>query len=223
MAQDRLALRSDGSEFAKGLEAELAAEGWSVLAFERSQELAGLLDDRCAAVIVVNPHLRLAKAVRSEMRITGGRTSRMPMIAALSEKEAAAETDVLRCFDDFVIKPTGAAEVGARIAVDRARRGGEGEVIACGELTINLDARQVHCSGLPVVLTFKEYELLKELASRKGKVQSRQELLRNVWGYDYYGGTRTVDVHIRRLRAKIEGSGRYIETVRGVGYRFTSE
>ncbi len=223
MVQDKLALRTDGSGFARGLETEFVEKGWTVLAFEGSPELAGLLDDRCAAVIIVNPHLRLAKAARAEMRRAGGRTSRVPMIAALSDRGAAAETDVLRCFDDFVMKPTGAAEIEARIAVDRARRGGEGEVIVSGELAINLDAHQVHCSGLPVDLTLKEYELLKELASRKGKVQSRQELLRNIWGYDYYGGTRTVDVHVRRLRAKLEGSGRYIETVRGVGYRFTCE
>jgi DNA-binding response OmpR family regulator len=75
--------------------------------------------------------------------------------------------------------------------------------------------------GSPVELTYKEFELLRFLASRPGKVFTREVLLRQVWGYDYFGGARTVDVHIRRIRSKIERGGRtYIRTVRGVGYVF---
>ena len=75
-----------------------------------------------------------------------------------------------------------------------------------------------------VELTFKEYELLKFLASNRGRVYTREALLNKVWGYDYYGGDRTVDVHVRRLRSKIEDSKRtFIETVRNIGYRFIKE
>jgi DNA-binding response OmpR family regulator len=81
----------------------------------------------------------------------------------------------------------------------------------------------VHIAGRPVELTFKEYELLRFLAVNRDRVFSREALLNNVWGYDFYGGARTVDVHIRRLRSKIEeGHLTFIETVRNVGYRFRS-
>ena len=90
-----------------------------------------------------------------------------------------------------------------------------------GSLVIDFERYEVHVSGQPVDLTYKEFELLKFLATHSGKPFTREVLLDKVWGYDYYGGTRTVDVHIRRLRAKIEsGGGSYIETVRNVGYKF---
>jgi two-component system alkaline phosphatase synthesis response regulator PhoP len=79
----------------------------------------------------------------------------------------------------------------------------------------------VHVSGRPVELTYKEYELLRYLAQNQGRVVTRETLLSRVWGYDFYGGARTVDVHIRRLRSKIEDRhNTFVETVRNVGYRF---
>ena len=93
-----------------------------------------------------------------------------------------------------------------------------------GELAIDFERYEVHVKGAPVELTCKEFELLKFLATHPGRVFSREALLNKVWGYDFYGGTRTVDVHIRRLRAKIEpGDLHYIETIRNVGYKFLSE
>lgn len=92
-----------------------------------------------------------------------------------------------------------------------------------GGLAIDFQRYEVHVSGAPVDLTYKEFELLKFLATHPGTVFSREALLDKVWGYDYYGGTRTVDVHIRRLRSKIEtGRAVYIETVRNVGYKFVT-
>jgi DNA-binding response OmpR family regulator len=88
-------------------------------------------------------------------------------------------------------------------------------------LVIDFERYEVHVKGEPVDVTYKEFELLKFLATHPGKAFTREALLDKVWGYDYYGGTRTVDVHIRRLRSKIEvGSAAYIETVRNVGYKF---
>ena len=90
-----------------------------------------------------------------------------------------------------------------------------------GDLVIDFERYEVHVRGVPVDLTYKEFELLKFLALHPGKPFTREVLLDKVWGYDYYGGTRTVDVHIRRLRAKIETRGvAYIDTVRNVGYKF---
>ena len=89
---------------------------------------------------------------------------------------------------------------------------------------IDLAKREVTVDGKLVELTFKEYELLKFLASNRGRVYTREALLNRVWGYDYYGGDRTIDVHVRRLRSKIEDSKHsFIETVRNISYRFKKD
>ena len=93
-----------------------------------------------------------------------------------------------------------------------------------GALAVDFERYEVRVGGEPVDLTYKEFELLKFLATHPGRVFSREVLLDKVWGYDYYGGTRTVDVHVRRLRSKIETGGDiYIQTVRNVGYKFAAE
>ena len=91
-----------------------------------------------------------------------------------------------------------------------------------GDLQIDLDRYEVSLEGKRVLLTYKEYQMLVLLASNPGKVYSRENLLSQVWGYDYFGGTRTVDVHVRRLRSKIENANHsFIETIWNVGYRFS--
>ena len=97
----------------------------------------------------------------------------------------------------------------------------DSNLIKCGDLVIDLAKYEATLSNKAVMLTFKEYELLKFLAGNPGRVFTREALLNRVWGYDYYGGDRTVDVHVRRLRSKIGGLGQdFIETVRNIGYRF---
>jgi DNA-binding response OmpR family regulator len=99
--------------------------------------------------------------------------------------------------------------------------GGEGgAVLRRGGVVIDLERYTVTVDGDVVDLTYKEYELLAFLAGSPGRPFTREALLDRVWGYDYYGGARTVDVHVRRIRSKIEGRRQYIETVRNVGYRF---
>lgn len=125
--------------------------------------------------------------------------------------------------DDFVVKPWEASEVAARIKRILRQKGGmdSEDIIRCGDLVIDSDKCEVSLGGKPIILTFKEYQLLKFLASNKGKVFTRDVLLDKVWGWDYYGGDRTVDVHIRRLRSKIEDSTHtFIDTVRNIGYKF---
>ena len=98
---------------------------------------------------------------------------------------------------------------------------GSEQVIRAGELNIDPDTYAAKLKGRPLDLTYKEFELLKFLAQHPGRVFTRDQLLREVWGYDYFGGTRTVDVHVRRLRAKLgEEHASLISTVRSVGYRF---
>ena len=95
------------------------------------------------------------------------------------------------------------------------------QIIRVGDLVIDQDRYEVTVAGKKVILTFKEYQLLCLLAANPGRVYTRETLLSRVWQYDYFGGTRTVDVHIRRLRSKVEDASHlFIETVRNVGYRF---
>ena len=126
-------------------------------------------------------------------------------------------------FDDFLIGPAPSTELDARLKhlFFRTGRGTRPELIEYGPLALNLETYQAVCAGRPLDLTYMEYELLKFLAAHPGKVFTRETLLSRVWGYDYYGGARTVDVHIRRLRAKLgEEHANLISTVRSVGYRF---
>jgi DNA-binding response OmpR family regulator len=126
-------------------------------------------------------------------------------------------------FDDFCLAPFQPRELEARIAhlFWRTGRGTRPELVEYGPLVLNLETYQAAIGGRPLDLTYMEYELLKFLATHPGKVFTRETLLSRVWGYEYYGGARTVDVHIRRLRAKLgEEQANLISTVRSVGYRF---
>jgi two-component system alkaline phosphatase synthesis response regulator PhoP len=125
--------------------------------------------------------------------------------------------------DDFITSPYDGRELvlRAKRLLSKARNIYGGELIKCDGLSIDLARCEVTLEGKIIELTFKEYELLKFLASHRGRVYSREALLNQVWGYDYYGGDRTVDVHVRRLRSKIEDAKHtFIETVRNIGYRF---
>jgi DNA-binding response OmpR family regulator len=123
--------------------------------------------------------------------------------------------------EDLVFPGAPEAELRLRLGLLRRRHGGgAGSVIHLGPLALDTDTYRVTAAGRALDLTFKEFELLRYLAARPGRVSTRPALLREVWGFDFYGGTRTVDVHIRRLRAKLGPEHEHlIETVRGVGYR----
>ncbi len=126
-------------------------------------------------------------------------------------------------FDDFCLTPFHPMELEARLKhlFWRAGEGVRPELVEHSELVLNLETYQATIGGQPLDLTYMEYELLKFLAQNPGKVFTREILLSRVWGYEYYGGARTVDVHIRRLRAKLgEEHANLIQTVRSVGYRF---
>jgi DNA-binding response OmpR family regulator len=126
-------------------------------------------------------------------------------------------------FDDFCLTPFHPVELEARLK-HLFVRGGEGvrpDMVEYSGLVLNLETYQASIAGRPLDLTYMEYELLKFLAQNPGKVFTREMLLSRVWGYEYYGGARTVDVHVRRLRAKLgEEHANLIQTVRSVGYRF---
>ncbi len=145
-----------------------------------------------------------------------------PVIAAVSADHLLAPDLALKV-DDFIVVPWRLGELALRIRrrLERPGPADEPGVIRVEDLVIDSNRYDVFLAGKPVLLTFKEYELLKLLASTPGRVYTREALLEQVWGYQYFGGTRTVDVHIRRLRSKIEDATHtFIDTVWNVGYRF---
>jgi two-component system alkaline phosphatase synthesis response regulator PhoP len=156
-------------------------------------------------------------------RARKGRT--LPMIA-LVPADVIERVDSRLDVDDFAVAPYDFNELNLRIQRLLARKDGDGgaEQIKSDGLLIDLATCEVVVNGAIVELTFKEYELLKLLAGNKGRVFTREALLNSIWGYDYYGGDRTVDVHVRRLRSKIEDANHsFIETVRNIGYRFVRD
>jgi DNA-binding response OmpR family regulator len=162
------------------------------------------------------PVLELCERLEQDVEL-----SEVPRVVALDAGHLSAGTGVVEGHE-LIVRPFSCVELGIRIA--RARQqieGVDGDVLRVGGIELNLANYQVSVDGRPVNFTFMEYELLKFLATHPGRVFSREALLSRVWGYDYYGGERTVDVHIRRLRAKLgpDSAGR-IQTVRSVGYRF---
>ena len=129
--------------------------------------------------------------------------------------------------DDYLVKPFSPRELVLRIRAILRRVQGRGEAedaqIVAGPLAIDPVGCQVQLDSNPIELTAIEFKLLTTLAQRRGRVQSREELLKVVWGYEYVGYRRTVDTHIRRLREKLGSAAEMVETVRGMGYRFRRE
>ena len=123
--------------------------------------------------------------------------------------------------DDYVSKPFGMMEMVSRVkaVLRRYKQDDKQGRLTAGELVMEIDKHRVLVGGQEVILTFKEFELLHKLLERPGQVFTREQLLTDIWGYDFAGETRTVDVHVRTLRLKLGKAGSLIETVRGVGYR----
>lgn len=148
----------------------------------------------------------------------------VPIIAAVTVN-AIARLDMGDGFDDFVLCPYVPPELYARLRRAEYRKSEfeHDERMKIGDLVIDLAAHEVSVEGGTVELTHQEFALLKFLATHRGRVFTRDQLLQRVWGVDYYGGSRTVDIHVRRLRAKLGHASRPIETVRGVGYKLRAQ
>ncbi|WP_205697697.1 response regulator transcription factor [Conexibacter sp. SYSU D00693] len=148
----------------------------------------------------------------------------VPVLVAVDDEDL--ESGAVHEGHELVVLPIRPVELRARIARARRRVTGvtDDEVVRVGSLEVNLATYQVAVDGKPVDFTYLEYELLKFLVTHPGRVFSREALLSRVWGFDYYGGARTVDVHVRRVRAKLGTEhAQRIKTVRSVGYLFEGE
>src|SRR5215469_10400231 len=176
-----------------------------------------------AAAVLVDARRDLARA-RELCRLLRGTGLEVPLLAVLTEGGLAAVTADWGT-DDVILNTAGPAEVEARLRLAVGRQASAApaapDEIRSGDLAIDEATYSARLRTRALDLTFKEFELLKFLAQHPGRVFTRAHLLQEVWGYDYFGGTRTVDVHVRRLRAKLGAEHEaLIGTVRNVGYRF---
>ena len=177
-----------------------------------------------ADVTIVDARRDLA-AARSLCRILDSTGHPAPVLLVTTEGGLAAVSSDWGV-DDIVLSGAGPAEVDARVrlAIGRAEVGSSSSstTVDTSGITIDESSYSAKVRGKPLDLTFKEFQLLHFLASHPSRVFTREQLLSEVWGYDYFGGTRTVDVHVRRLRAKLGDHDHLIGTVRNVGYRFNA-
>ena len=186
----------------------------------------GGLDEAALALqppqcIVVEAGDEMARAQRAIQKLRDdGPLVEVPVLIALPVARLPA-LDFSIGFDDFVLMPIVPAELYARLRqLDwKAATFGSDEVIKIDDLVIDIAGYEAKISGRRIDLTHQEFELLRYLAQHRGRVFTRQALLERAWGYQYAGGTRTVDIHVRRLRSKLGAAGELIETVRNVGYK----
>jgi len=215
----------DDPDIAESVRYNLESEGFSaIVAATGEQGLRLALDTQNPPMVIVLDlmlpgmnGMDLCRRLRRE-----NQTRRTPIImltAKTSEADRIAGLDLGA--DDYIAKPFSVRELMARVrAVLRRVEEEAAERYEDGRLTIDFADVRASCEDTNVKLTNKEFLLLSALAKKRGRVVTRQQLLDQVWGYSYYGDARTLDVHIRRLRQKLDACGDCIETVVGVGYRF---
>jgi DNA-binding response OmpR family regulator len=218
----------DDSDIAESLVYNLKREGYRTVVAESGEKgLRIALDGRSAPSLILldlmlpgMTGMELCRRLRREEA-----TEKVPIImltakAAEIDKVAGLELGA----DDYIVKPFSTKEVIARVrAVLRRIEKEAPPKYEDDRLTVDFRDMRVACRGREVKLTRKEFALLAYMINSLGRVATRQQLLDNVWGYNYFGDTRTLDVHIRRLRQKLDGCSEAIETVVGVGYRFSGQ
>ena len=198
----------------------LETSGFTGSVAQNLPELKSLALDIGSGLILVN--LALIPTDEQHDLLQHCKDSQIPVISIIAPNHNHA-IDPFLAVEDFIFHPPSDTELKARVNRALWKNGSwdSTQIIRVGDLTIDQERYDITVDGRRVILTFKEYQLLCLLATNEGRVHTREQLLRRIWGYDYFGGTRTVDVHIRRLRSKLEDAGHlFIETVRNVGYRF---
>jgi len=223
--QQTILIIEDDADIAESLHYNLKREGFRCVVAESGEKgLRLALDAKTPPSLILldlmlpgMSGMELCRRLRRE-----GLTENTPIVMLTAK---AAEGDTILGLetgaDDYIVKPFSIKEVVARLrAVLRRVQKESPPTYGDEKLAVNFPDMRVSCSDQPVKLTRKEFALLEHLIQNSGRVASRQQLLDNVWGYSYFGDTRTLDVHIRRLRQKLDLCGGCIETVVGVGYRF---
>lgn len=196
--------------------------GMEVAGFEEAASLFAALRERTPQLVILDIMLPGEDGMQVLGKLRADpMTRRLPVMMVTAKN---AEIEVVRGLDlgadDYMTKPFGIMELISRVRalLRRSEPAAGGETLQAGGLRIETESRQCYVEGQPVTLTYKEYELLECLMRNAGIVMKRETLLERIWGYDYEGGTRTLDAHIKTLRRKLGPGGQCIETVRNVGY-----
>ena len=217
----------DEPDIRKTLEYNLSREGYEVSVCGTLQEAKKLLEPSLSLLVLDlmlpdGSGLDLCREIKKNSLL-----SNIPIIILTAKDD---EVDRVVGFelgaDDYVTKPFSVRELILRIkAVLKRGEVSKPELVEVerqfGDLSIDVDSHEVHVNSELVVLTALEFKLLKQLVDRRGRVQSRDQLLSDVWGYSSEVTTRTVDTHIKRLREKLGPMGKYVQTIRGIGYKFS--
>lgn len=221
--EKKLLIVTETDKGIKGLYSELIRNGFGCSMTHAQNGVIEQVIEEAPDLVVLEIDRRANSSAIWELVQKIKRAKPLPVIA-LVNKETLGNLDAnLKSMDDFLLKPGDSSELLLRVKRLLKNTGStdNSELIECGDLVIDLASCEVTLNGRLIELTFKEYELLRFLAGHPGRVYTRDSLLSKVWGYDYFGGDRTVDVHIRRLRSKIEDATHtFIETARNIGYRF---
>lgn len=227
-----IAIVEDESNIVELIKYNLDREGYRTISANNGRKGLELIKQELPDLVILDlmlpelDGLSVCKQLRSDAQ-----TKSIPIIILTAKSEEADRVLGLEMgADDYVTKPFSPRELVARVRAVLRRSGAadeeEPEVIENGVIRIDLRQHIVKVRGVEVELTPKEFDFLKLLLLNPGRAFTREFLLEHLWGYEYFGDTRTVDVHVRRLRQKIEedpANPEYLETVRGVGYRFRGE
>ena len=223
----KILIIEDEPDIRKNLEYNLSREGYSVLTAASIAEAEQLIYSNNLSLILLDlmlpdgSGLDLCKKMKSDPDVQN-----LPIIILTAKDD---EVDKVVGFelgaDDYVTKPFSVRELILRIKAVLKRGENKKDIVEIdrqfGDLKIDIDSHEVFVDGELVNLTALEFKLLIQLVDRRGRVQSREQLLADVWGYSAEVTTRTVDTHIKRLREKLGSMGKYVQTIRGVGYKFS--
>lgn len=223
----KILIIEDEPDIRKNLEYNLSREGYSVLTAASIAEAEQLIYSNNLSLILLDlmlpdgSGLELCKKMKSDPDVQN-----LPIIILTAKDD---EVDKVVGFelgaDDYVTKPFSVRELILRIKAVLKRGDNKKDIVEIdrqfGDLKIDIDSHEVYVDGDLVNLTALEFKLLIQLVDRRGRVQSREQLLADVWGYSAEVTTRTVDTHIKRLREKLGSMGKYVQTIRGVGYKFS--
>lgn len=228
MAKKTILIVEDEEDILELLDFHLQQEGFNTVTTTTGDEALELIDKSPPALVVLD--IMLPGMIGTEVCKTLKQDDATRHIPILMLTARGEEIDRVVGFelgaDDYVTKPFSPRELVLRVKAILKRMQSVKEkkdLVDVNGLTIDIPKHEARLHGKPIELTATEFKLLLTLVERRGRVQTRENLLESVWGYDYPGFTRTVDTHMRRLRSKLGGWGEAIETVRGVGYRYREQ
>jgi two-component system alkaline phosphatase synthesis response regulator PhoP len=196
----------------------LTNAGFQVVSFVTAEEMLHAFEQKQPDLCLLDIMLPGLDGIDA-LKIIRGKNKNIKVIMLTAKKAEHNKVQGLDSgADDYITKPFSVLELVARVKAHLRTTTKSGDMIQLGGIVINPSARTVTSNNQPVILTYKEFELLLALVKKAGAVVTREELLTEVWGYEYYGESRTVDIHIKNLRTKLGDCGDSIVSVRGVGY-----